>query len=406
MSVELSSVGLDDERIARYRSAAMLKERHARSGRSGAERAGAAVLTLCIAALGVAVSCTDDPQEMSGNPTTWKLLTWAAGSVPASGSLPTKPPPVVEEDDGKMPETLKEQRSVLFRRMKAYFNYSDERMAAVRQLFEASPIMGQGNPRVTQHPMTRGECFKIRKEAGLTYLDHPVCGERNMVPLYKAKEGQKEEDAPVCIDQYEFPNMPCEYPVVHITTREAALVCKAVGKRLCDAHEWEGGCAGYLRDPKDEYAFGRSRRDMKSIHNNNREILWAYGKKKNHAICGTGSSKSKECQGGGYKHCGSNTYPAGAFPKCVSPLKVFDQHGNAAEHMNYPMKPDQLASLGNYGDTEMKGSWFIFQNYEAHEDDCHWRAPDWHATEVMSLNSHSNYHLGFRCCMNVVKPDK
>ena len=29
----------------------------------------------------------------------------------------------------------------------------------------------------------------------------------------------------------------------------------------------------------------------------------------------------------------------------------------------------------------MKGSWFIFAGYEAHEDDCRWRAPAWHANE-------------------------
>ena len=340
----------------------------------------------------------DDPPTVTGNPTTWKILVWAAGSVPEPGGLAA---PLVEQDDGKMPETLKEQREVLLRRMKGYFGYTDETISAVRQLFEASPILGQGNPVETKHPMTRAECFRIRKEAGLSHVDDPVCKLRNMVPLYKAKAGEKPEDARVCVDQYEFPNMPCEYPVVHVTTREAALLCKALGKRLCDAHEWEGACAGYLRDPKDEYAFGRSRRDMKSIHNNNREVLWAYGKEKNHALCGTGSNKNKDCHGGGYRKCGSNTYPAGAFPKCVSPLGVFDQHGNAAEHMNYPMKPDQLASLGQYGETEMKGSWFIFGSYEAHEDDCHWRAPDWHATSVLSSGSHSNYHLGFRCCADV-----
>ena len=309
--------------------------------------------------------------------------------------------PLMEPDDGKMPETLKDQREVLFRRMKAYFGYTEETMAAVRQIVEGSSILGQGNPSETHPAMTRGECFQIRKAAGLSYLDDPICGMRNMVPLYKASEGEKPQDARVCIDQYEFPNMPCEYPVVHVTTREAALLCKALGKRLCDAHEWEGACAGSLRDPKDEYAFGRSRRDMKSIHNNNRTLVWAYGKEKNHALCATGSKKNKDCQGGGYRKCGSNTYPAGSFPKCVSPLGVFDQHGNAAEHMNLPMKPDQLASLGHYGETEMKGSWFIFGTYEAHEDDCHWRAPDWHATSVLSTGSHSNYHLGFRCCANV-----
>jgi hypothetical protein len=49
----------------------------------------------------------------------------------------------------------------------------------------------------------------------------------------------------------------------------------------------------------------------------------------------------------------------------------------------------------------MKGSWFVFQRQHAHEDDCRWRAPDWHPSKVMAKESHSNYHLGFRCCANV-----
>jgi hypothetical protein len=69
--------------------------------------------------------------------------------------------------------------------------------------------------------------------------------------------------------------------------------------------------------------------------------------------------------------------------------------------MNFPMKLEQLASRGGSGETEMKGSWFIFQKYDAHEDDCRFRAPDWHATKLMSHDSHQNYHLGFRCCKNI-----
>jgi hypothetical protein len=46
----------------------------------------------------------------------------------------------------------------------------------------------------------------------------------------------------------------------------------------------------------------------------------------------------------------------------------------------------------------MKGSWFIFGSYEAHPDDCRWRAPDWHGSRMSDPASHSNYHLGFRCC--------
>ncbi len=49
-----------------------------------------------------------------------------------------------------------------------------------------------------------------------------------------------------CIDQFEFPNVPCEYPMVWVQANEAAEICKVMDKRLCDAHEWEGACHGEL----------------------------------------------------------------------------------------------------------------------------------------------------------------
>lgn len=70
--------------------------------------------------------------------------------------------------------------------------------------------------------------------------------------------------------------------------------------------------------------------------------------------------------------------------------------------MNLPMAPGQMTSAGGMGGvTEMKGSWFIFDKYRAHEDWCRWRAPYWHGSQVMSTGSHANYHLGFRCCKSV-----
>ena len=57
------------------------------------------------------------------------------------------------------------------------------------------------------------------------------------------------------------------------------------------------------------------------------------------------------------------------------------------------------------GEPEMKGSWFIFLQGEAHEDDCRWRAPDWHVTRIDDTNSHRNYHLGFRCCKDLEGTD-
>ena len=75
-------------------------------------------------------------------------------------------------------------------------------------------------------------------------------------------------------------------------------------------------------------------------------------------------------------------------------------NGNAADHMNIPINPAQMASAGSkeLGYTEMKGSWFIFDTYRAHEDWCRWRAPSWHFTRILDSHSHANYHLGFRCC--------
>jgi len=297
---------------------------------------------------------------------------------------------------------LEGQRKELLREMVDELQLSREQTEDVRAIFERSIVLGQGNPALSVHPMTREECRSIRHAAGPAREASPLCGAPNMVPIYDEERGETARTASVCIDQFEFPNIPCEYPVVHVTAREAVYLCEAVGKRICDAHEWEGACAGQLRTPEREYAWGRTRKEMRTLHNAAREKIWAYGATKDHAKCATGSTKSPDCVSG-FNQCGSNTYPAGAFPECVSPFGVYDLHGNVAEHMNLPARPEELASeiRTRYGQTEMKGSWFIFSHYEAHEDDCRWRAPDWHGSRVTSLASHSNYHLGFRCCKTV-----
>ena len=141
---------------------------------------------------------------------------------------------------------------------------------------------------------------------------------------------------------------------------------------------------------------------MRQAHNRAYEAkkAWSYGHHYEKGVCAAASTKTPGCGGGGWTACGSNTYPAGFFPGCHSPLGVYDQHGNAAEHMNLPLNESQMASRGSneLGYTEMKGSWFIFDTYHAHEDWCRWRAPFWHGSRVMDPHSHENYHLGFRCC--------
>ena len=237
-----------------------------------------------------------------------------------------------------------------------------------------------------------------------------ICGAKYMAPLYNPAT-EKAEDARACIDQFEFPDIPCAYPVVWVRAREAALICRAMGKRLCDAHEWEGACAGALEPP--DYRFDlakgvppnvRSKGCGRPTTENMAPTRFGLtGTTIEKGICASSSLKTSGCTGGSWTGCGSNTFPSGTFPDCHSTLGVYDLHGNAAEHMNLPLNESQMASRGSMelGYTEMKGSWFIFDTYYAHEDWCRWRAPFWHGSRVMDPHSHENYHLGFRCCKTI-----
>jgi hypothetical protein len=309
--------------------------------------------------------------------------------------------------------TLEEQNEAMFRSLAEIHGLTSEQMAEVRAIFRRSGYMGQGNPAVAQHPETPQQCRSRLEALGVTYANpeyERICGAKFMSPLYDPARGDA-ATATACIDQFEFPNIPCEYPVVWVRAREAAEVCAAQGKRLCDAHEWEGACAGALEPP--DYRFDLAQgvsanaaiARMAQAHNakHGPTKTWSYGPEYRKGICAAGSRKSPGCDGGGWNRCGSNTYPTGAFPDCQSPLGVFDLNGNAAEHMNLPLDPSQMASTGSttLGYTEMKGSWFIFDSYRAHPDWCRWRAPFWHGSRVMDPKSHENYHLGFRCCKSL-----
>ena len=319
----------------------------------------------------------------------------SASAAPSVAPLAARPPLLDES-----PDNIPAQREVLFKNLQSQLGLSDDVLAKTRAIFDGSRWMGQGNPKITKHPMSRAECASIRAQHEFKPGDER-CGAPNMVTVFDPAAGQTRDSAKLCIDQYEYPNIACDYPVTWVKSDQAENLCKAQGKRLCDAHEWEGACAGALHTPEQDYTFGERRLMQEYLHNKNREIVWAYGKKKNHALCGTASSKSPKCFTPSWELCGSNTYPAGAFPECVSSFGVYDQHGNAAEHMNLPLVAEELGSRGGTGENEMKGSWFIFQQLDAHEDDCRWRALAWHEGKLMADDAHRNYHLGFRCCKDL-----
>lgn len=325
-----------------------------------------------------------------------------APSASASASANEAPPlPAEERYPGLVAATLGERNQALIEEMRDELALASDQVERVQKLFAGSKWLGQGNPEISQHPLTRAECRARRAAAAPLPQPDARCQSPHMVPLFDPTSGEKAADAAVCIDQYEFPGIPCEYPLVWVRADQAVELCRAVGKRICDAHEWEGACAGALKKPEQEYAFGQRRMMIEYLHNKERQIVWAYGSAKDHSKCATMSKKSSTCNVIDWGLCGSNTYPAGSFPECRSPLGVFDQHGNAAEHMNLPLTPEELAGRGGAGETEMKGSWFIFSTYEAHPDDCRWRAPMWHKTKITAEDSHRNYHLGFRCCRDI-----
>jgi formylglycine-generating enzyme len=331
-------------------------------------------------------------------PTSPTVATPSAPVAAPSASVPAPParPPLLDES----PDEMAAQREVLFKNLQSQLGLSDEALQKTREIFAGRRWMGQGNPKITQHPMSRAECQAIRAVHAFRPGD-ARCGAPNMVTVFDPGSGQTSETAKLCIDQYEYPNIPCDYPVTWVPSNDAQRLCQAQGKRLCDAHEWEGACAGALHAPEQEYTFGERRLQQEYLHNKARELVWAYGKTKNHALCATGGRKSPKCFAPSWQECGSNTYPAGAFPECVSSFGVYDQHGNAAEHMNLPLVAEELGSRGGTGENEMKGSWFIFQQLEAHPDDCRWRALAWHEGKLMADDAHMNYHLSFRCCKDL-----
>lgn len=295
---------------------------------------------------------------------------------------------------------LAEPRDELHALLGREFRLSDAQITALRLVFERSAYLGQGNPESTVHPMTRDQCRQHRAQVPIVAGHERICGARNMVALYDPKH-EEPEQAKLCIDQYEFPNLACEYPVVWVRASEALQICRILGKRLCDAHEWEGACAGELRAPALEYESFDTRLRAELFHNQRRRVVWATGFQPDGRTCATGSTKSLGCVEPNWEVCGSNTYPAGAFPYCVSPFGVYDMHGNVAEHMNLPLQAKDLGARGGMGETEMKGSWFAFDGLHPHPDDCRWRAPAWHATPLDAASSHYNYHLGFRCCRDL-----
>jgi formylglycine-generating enzyme required for sulfatase activity len=214
----------------------------------------------------------------------------------------------------------------------------------------------------------------------------------NMVPIYL---GGNPKAAKACIDVFEFPNKPCELPMVWGTPSEAEKICGTLGKRLCTQSEWNLACQG---DPEggspSTYAYGDAL-DLDICNTHKPHPTGDNGQ----WLCNASSAQTA------WATCATETEPSGSFPRCRSRFGVFDQHGNVAEMMTRLDRDGVLY-------TQLKGSAFFYVDVarkpteaqkpgarETYPDHCAYD-PRWHV-EPLETAVHSSYHLGFRCCLSL-----
>jgi formylglycine-generating enzyme required for sulfatase activity len=290
-------------------------------------------------------------------------------------------------------------------------------------------------PNNSFHPITRGQCKKAILETKIIKPSkdyEKLCKSKWMAPIPNT-DGKPT----VCIDQFEFPDIPCEYPLVWVPSHTAHLICQSMGKRLCNSHEWEGACAGKL-DSVSSYRFDiENENARRNAINSKREKVWAFqsqaefsNRTDSKPICGIfsrgdpdvlaevtdnilsspigGLSKGCAPDKSAYKTCGTNTWPAGYKYRCKSRNDVYDLHGNVAEVVNLPTHQGNIAHGETTGFTERKGSFFVDRSSlnnangePKYPDDCRVRQPYEHMKEVKFDTGHSFYQEGFRCCKDI-----
>lgn len=290
-------------------------------------------------------------------------------------------------------------------------------------------------PNNSFHPVSREQCVQKVLDAKriMANADYEkVCGAKWMAPV---PNGEGKPTA--CIDQFEFPNIPCEYPLVWTPSHTAQMICQSMGKRLCNSHEWEGSCAG-KGVPIAAYRFDIGNPEARrNAINANREKVWAYQSQAEYAdrtdsaiLCGVysgddqdvvpeaaqnisaasiaGLSKGCSPATSAYKTCGTNTWPAGYKYRCKSRNDVYDLHGNVAEVVNMPTHTGNIAKGSVTGFTERKGSFFVDRSsiksrggVPKYPDDCRVRQPYEHMKEISRDTGHAFYQEGFRCCKDV-----
>ena len=81
----------------------------------------------------------------------------------------------------------------------------------MRKIFADSGNNRPGKSVITRHPVTPEACKAKLKQMGVHYENsefEKICKAKYMAPLYDPSR-ERPEDAKACIDQFEFPDIPC-----------------------------------------------------------------------------------------------------------------------------------------------------------------------------------------------------
>ena len=215
-----------------------------------------------------------------------------------------------------------------------------------------------------------------RCPAEMALVADRVCVDRWEATLVERIQGAERPWSPfLAIDGNEARiravSRPSVVPQAYISGEQAARACRASGKRLCRADEWESACRG---SAKTTFPYGNDRRagacndDIRAVHpvseiaqllSVSREDMWRDM---------MNSPLINQLEGG--------LLPTGERTFCTNDYGVYDMVGNLHEWVD---DPDGTFRGGYYMDTSRNGDGCTYDT-EAHDFTYH------------------DYSTGFRCC--------
>jgi formylglycine-generating enzyme required for sulfatase activity len=187
-----------------------------------------------------------------------------------------------------------------------------------------------------------------------------------------------------CIDRFEYPNVPGEFPATMLSWNDGQALCKLQGKRLCSEDEWSFACEGPEAWP---YPYGYDRYLEPGAHFPDhipagdgcnidviRHVHADIPRMMRYRFAPEGLAEIDRLW---------SAVPAGSRAACTSPFGVRDLTGNIEEWtVQVPGRPPNLHGA----DSVLKGGY-----WSPVRSRCE-------TAELAHGPGHQYYQTGFRCC--------